>query len=77
MSSATEQNLSKGSGESDKLVISVFLPLTGDSGWDGTAYIPGGEIARELVNNKTDLLPSYELVLEYSDSSVSDYQFPL
>ena len=69
----TEQSSGGGSRERNQLVISVFLPLSGDSGWDGRAYLPGLDIVRELVNNRTDLLPDYELVLEHDDSGVSDY----
>ena len=72
LASTSEQTSGGGSREKDRLVISVFLPLTGDSGWDGNAYLPGDDIVQELVNNKTDLLPGYELVLEHSDSRVSD-----
>ena len=74
-SSASEQNLNEGSKENNQLVISVFLPLSGDSGWDGRAYLPGVDIVQELVNNKTDLLPDYELVLEHDDSGVSDHPY--
>ena len=68
-----EQGSGGGSRESNRLVITVFLPLSGDSGWDGRAYLPGLDIVRELVNNRSDLLQGYELVLEHDDSGVSDH----
>ncbi|MCJ8740296.1 hypothetical protein PDJAM_G00057110 [Pangasius djambal] len=50
-----------------KLYIGALFPMSG--GWPGgQACLPAAQMALELVNNRTDILPDYELELIYYDS---------
>lgn len=52
-----------------KLYIGALFPMSG--GWPGgQACLPSAQMALELVNNRTDILPDYELELIYYDSMV-------
>lgn len=52
-----------------KLYIGALFPMSG--GWPGgQACLPAAQMALELVNNRTDILPDYELELIYYDSMV-------
>ena len=59
------------------LTVSVFISgiteeasgFTGEL--DGRPFQAATEIARELVNSNSDLLPGYELQLAYTDAKVS------
>lgn len=53
-----------------KLYIGALFPMSG--GWPGgQACLPAAQMALELVNNRSDILPDYELELIYYDSMVS------
>lgn len=53
-----------------KLYIGALFPMSG--GWPGgQACLPSAQMALDLVNNRTDILPDYELELIYYDSMVS------
>lgn len=57
-----------------KLYIGALFPMSG--GWPGgQACLPAAQMALDLVNNRTDILPDYELELIYYDSMVSDPEF--
>ncbi|XP_036371518.1 gamma-aminobutyric acid type B receptor subunit 1 isoform X1 [Megalops cyprinoides] len=50
-----------------KLYIGALFPMSG--GWPGgQACLPSAQMALELVNKRTDILPDYELELIYYDS---------
>ncbi|XP_019211236.1 gamma-aminobutyric acid type B receptor subunit 1 isoform X3 [Oreochromis niloticus] len=50
-----------------KLYIGALFPMSG--GWPGgQACLPAAQMALDLVNNRTDILPDYELELIYYDS---------
>ncbi|XP_076864543.1 gamma-aminobutyric acid type B receptor subunit 1 isoform X2 [Brachyhypopomus gauderio] len=50
-----------------KLYIGALFPMSG--GWPGgQACLPSAQMALDLVNKRTDILPDYELELIYSDS---------
>uniref|UniRef100_A0A8C7S648 Gamma-aminobutyric acid (GABA) B receptor, 1a n=1 Tax=Oncorhynchus mykiss TaxID=8022 RepID=A0A8C7S648_ONCMY len=50
-----------------KLYIGALFPMSG--GWPGgQACLPSAQMALDLVNNRTDILPDYELELIYYDS---------
>ncbi|KAG5843170.1 hypothetical protein ANANG_G00185650 [Anguilla anguilla] len=50
-----------------KLYIGALFPMSG--GWPGgQACRPSAQMALDLVNNRTDILPDYELELIYYDS---------
>lgn len=53
-----------------KLYIGALFPMSG--GWPGgQACLPAAQMALQLVNERTDILPDYELELIYYDSRVS------
>lgn len=62
--------LSAAMAETEPLAISVMLPLSFPH-LDGDAYLPAMDIALELINNKSDLLPGYTLNAIVNDSAVS------
>ena len=46
------------------LTLVPFPDPRDDTGWDGgLATVPGGEIARDEINNQSDLLPGYHIEL--------------
>ncbi|KAL7830191.1 hypothetical protein SRHO_G00313180 [Serrasalmus rhombeus] len=50
-----------------KLYIGALFPMSG--GWPGgQACLPSAQMALDLVNKRTDILPDYELELIYHDS---------
>uniref|UniRef100_A0A8C4DB43 Gamma-aminobutyric acid (GABA) B receptor, 1b n=1 Tax=Dicentrarchus labrax TaxID=13489 RepID=A0A8C4DB43_DICLA len=50
-----------------KLYIGALFPMSG--GWPGgQACLPAAQMAMDLVNNRTDILPDYELELIHYDS---------
>uniref|UniRef100_A0AAV2K533 Uncharacterized protein n=1 Tax=Knipowitschia caucasica TaxID=637954 RepID=A0AAV2K533_KNICA len=50
-----------------KLYIGALFPMSG--GWPGgQACLPAAQMALDLVNNRSDILPDYELELIYYDS---------
>ncbi|KTG46164.1 hypothetical protein cypCar_00038737, partial [Cyprinus carpio] len=50
-----------------KLYIGALFPMSG--GWPGgQACLPAAQMALDLVNNRTDILPDYELELIHYDS---------
>ncbi|KAL7829316.1 hypothetical protein AOLI_G00302010 [Acnodon oligacanthus] len=54
-----------------KLYIGALFPMSG--GWPGgQACLPSAQMALDLVNKRTDILPDYELELIYHDSKVSE-----
>jgi len=56
-----------------KLYIGALFPMSG--GWPGgQACLPAAQMALDLVNNRSDILPDYELELIYYDSMVSTGQ---
>lgn len=53
-----------------KLYIGALFPMSG--GWPGgQACWPSAQMALDLVNNRSDILPDYELELIHYDSMVS------
>lgn len=53
-----------------KLYIGALFPMSG--GWPGgQACMPSAQMALDLVNNRSDILPDYELELIHYDSMVS------
>lgn len=53
-----------------KLYIGALFRMSG--GWPGgQACLPAAQMALDLVNNRSDLLPHYELELIHYDSMVS------
>uniref|UniRef100_A0A9J8D876 Gamma-aminobutyric acid (GABA) B receptor, 1a n=1 Tax=Cyprinus carpio carpio TaxID=630221 RepID=A0A9J8D876_CYPCA len=53
--------------EYKKLYIGALFPMSG--GWPGgQACLPAAQMALDLVNNRTDILPDYELELIHYDS---------
>lgn len=53
-----------------KLYIGGTFPNSGGS-WDGgKGCLPAAEMALEDVNNRTDILPGYELQMIWNDSQV-------
>lgn len=54
-----------------KLYIGALFPMSG--GWPGgQACLPAAQMALDLVNDRTDILPDYELELIHYDSMVSN-----
>ena len=61
----------------EPLTVSVFISgiteeasgFTGEL--DGRPFQAATELARELINNDPDVLPGYELQLDYTDAKVS------
>ena len=61
----------------EPLTVSVFISgiteeasgFTGEL--DGRPFQAATELAKELINNNLDLLPGYELQLDYTDAKVS------
>lgn len=54
-----------------KLYIGALFPMSG--GWPGgQACLPAAQMALDLVNKRTDILPDYELELIHYDSMVSN-----
>lgn len=54
-----------------KLYIGALFPMSG--GWPGgQACMPSAQMALDLVNNRSDILPDYELELIHYDSMVSE-----
>lgn len=60
-----------------KLYIGALFPMSG--GWPGgQACLPAAQMALDLVNNRSDILPDYELELIHYDSMVrTDQRFTL
>lgn len=62
---------------SEPLTVSVFISgITEEAsgftgGLDGRPFEAAAEIAKDLVNSNPDLLPGYELQLDYTDARVS------
>uniref|UniRef100_A0A3Q4N462 Gamma-aminobutyric acid (GABA) B receptor, 1b n=1 Tax=Neolamprologus brichardi TaxID=32507 RepID=A0A3Q4N462_NEOBR len=57
----------RGSSSKKKLYIGALFPMSG--GWPGgQACLPAAQMALDLVNNRTDILPDYELELIHYDS---------
>uniref|UniRef100_A0A8C2GR48 Gamma-aminobutyric acid (GABA) B receptor, 1a n=1 Tax=Cyprinus carpio TaxID=7962 RepID=A0A8C2GR48_CYPCA len=55
------------SSRKKKLYIGALFPMSG--GWPGgQACLPAAQMALDLVNNRTDILPDYELELIHYDS---------
>lgn len=55
-----------------KLYIGALFPMSG--GWPGgQACLPAAQMALDLVNKRTDILPDYELELIHYDSMVSNW----
>lgn len=55
-----------------KLYIGALFPMSG--GWPGgQACLPAAQMALDLVNKRTDILPDYELELIHYDSMVSEH----
>uniref|UniRef100_A0A8C9RWT2 Gamma-aminobutyric acid type B receptor subunit 1 n=1 Tax=Scleropages formosus TaxID=113540 RepID=A0A8C9RWT2_SCLFO len=53
--------------DNEKLYIGALFPMSG--GWPGgQACLPSAQMALDLVNKRTDILPDYELELIYYDS---------
>uniref|UniRef100_A0AAY4EKQ7 Gamma-aminobutyric acid type B receptor subunit 1 n=1 Tax=Denticeps clupeoides TaxID=299321 RepID=A0AAY4EKQ7_9TELE len=58
---------SSSSSRKKKLYIGALFPMSG--GWPGgQACLPSAQMALDLVNNRSDILPDYELELIYYDS---------
>lgn len=56
-----------------KLYIGALFPMSG--GWPGgQACLPAAQMALNLVNKRSDILPDYELELIHYDSMVSTFQ---
>lgn len=56
-----------------KLYIGALFPMSG--GWPGgQACMPSAQMALDLVNTRSDILPDYELELIHYDSMVSERQ---
>lgn len=56
-----------------KLYIGALFPMSG--GWPGgQACLPAAQMALNLVNKRSDILPDYELELIHYDSMVSMFQ---
>ena len=63
----------------EPLTVSVFISgiteeasgFTGEL--DGRPFMAATELAKELINNNPDLLPGYELQLDYTDAKVSAF----
>lgn len=54
-----------------KLYIGALFPMSG--GWPGgQACLPAAQMALDMVNKRTDILPDYELELIHHDSMVSN-----
>ncbi|KAI2652686.1 Gamma-aminobutyric acid type B receptor subunit 1 [Labeo rohita] len=57
-----------------KLYIGALFPMSG--GWPGgQACLPAAQMALDLVNKRTDILPDYELELIYYDSMTYEVPF--
>lgn len=62
--------LPRASAGKKKLYIGALFPMSG--GWPGgQACMPSAQMALDLVNNRSDILPDYELELIHYDSMVS------
>ena len=54
------------------LYIGGFFPMTNNGQWrGGEETLPGVQIALDLINNSTEILPGYELRLLWNDTQVS------
>ncbi|KAI1308651.1 Gamma-aminobutyric acid type B receptor subunit 1 [Halotydeus destructor] len=59
----------RGITEPTSLHIGGLFPITGSAGWlGGTGCLPAARMALNDVNEKSDLLPGYQLVLHWNDS---------
>lgn len=63
-----------GAKDDNVLSLAVFLSLS-SSDINGTAFLPSLDIALELVNNRTDLLPGFTVEANISDSAVSTSKY--
>ena len=69
--------LTEAAANSEPLTVSVFISgiteeasgFTGEL--DGRPFEAAAEIAKDLINSNPDLLPGYELQLDYTDARVS------
>ena len=57
---------------STTLSLAVFLPLSSQN-VNGYNFLPSLDIALELINNRSDILPGFMLDAEIVDSAVSWY----
>jgi len=53
------------------LYLAALFPMTGKSWRGGQAALTGGQLAVDMVNNRTDILPGYRLNLAWRNSNVS------
>ena len=61
---------SRAANETVPLTLSVLLPLS-SPGIDGRTYLPALDLALEIINNRSDILPGYRLKAVVNDSAVS------
>ena len=53
------------------LFVGSMAPLSGSRSWWGSGITVAMEMAFEYINNRTDILPAYELKLLKNDTRVS------
>lgn len=52
--------------------IGGLFPISGSPvGRTGRAFVPACDMALEMVNNRTDILPGYRLAMFWNDTKVS------
>lgn len=51
------------------LYIGGMFSLSG--GWDGSGCLVSAELALDQINNRSDILPDYELKMIWNDTKVS------
>lgn len=67
---------SEGRRDNDLHIGGIF-PMEGEGGWQGgQACMPAAELALADVNNRTDLLSGFKLMLHSNDSKVSELHIP-
>ena len=73
MSNLTEQFQSGNLSEMGILKIPLFLGgyFTLGGIWDGSGILPAVEMALNQINERTDILPEYELKMVWNDTRVS------
>lgn len=66
----SEVNITSSNMEEEKvpLYIGGMFSMTG--GWDGSGCLMAAELALEQINNRTDILPDYELKMVWGDTQV-------
>ncbi|XP_071835096.1 gamma-aminobutyric acid type B receptor subunit 1-like isoform X3 [Apostichopus japonicus] len=64
----SEVNITSSNMEEEKvpLYIGGMFSMTG--GWDGSGCLMAAELALEQINNRTDILPDYELKMVWGDT---------